>query len=331
MTTTLQTINASASPEVQMNENAASLSPAAAFGKKPQTTAGLTFGYYGGTLWVDGVLTEVADGTVVLTNATTNYIERTRAGVVSSNTVGFTAGQISLFTAATSGGVITTLTDQRITNTPFIGLLSKSVAGNSNVTLTAAEARNSILTFSGALTGNISVIVPTVVGLFVVNNQTTGAFTLTVKTAAGTGSLVPQSSQCLLYCDGTSVLAATGLLTSSSTAGIGYATGAGGAVAQATSRTTGVTLSKLTGTITTDTTSLAALAAATFTVINTLVAIGDVVLVSQRSGATNVKTDVRVTAVAAGSFNITVHNIDAATAEVGAIIINFAVIKAVSA
>jgi hypothetical protein len=103
--------------------------------------------------------------------------------------------------------------------------------------------------------------------------------------------------------------------------------GPGGSVTQITSRSTGVTLSKRIGTITTDTTSLAALAAATFTVTNTKVAVGDLVLVCQRSGATNVKTDVRVTAVAAGTFNITVHNIDASTAETGAIIIEFRVLK----
>src|ERR1019366_7128154 len=54
-------------------------------------------------------------------------------------------------------------------------------------------------------------------------------------------------------------------------AGIGYATGAGGAVAQITNRSTGVTLSKLTGQITTHTASLAGLAAATFVVTNTTV------------------------------------------------------------
>jgi hypothetical protein len=51
--------------------------------------------------------------------------------------------------------------------------------------------------------------------------------------------------------------------------GIGYATGAGGAVTQATDRTTGVTLSKLTGQITTNNASLAAGAEAEFTVTNT--------------------------------------------------------------
>lgn len=110
---------------------------------------------------------------------------------------------------------------------------------------------------------------------------------------------------------------------------IGYDIGAGGTVIQATSRTTGVTLNKLCGTITTNTTSLAALAAATFTVTNSQVGINDVIIVSKRSGSTNVKTDIRVTTVAAGSFSITIHNIDAATAEVGAIVINFTIIKAV--
>lgn len=113
---------------------------------------------------------------------------------------------------------------------------------------------------------------------------------------------------------------------------IGYING-GSTVTQATNRSTGVTLSKLCGAITTDTTSLAAEAAATFVVTNTLVEIGDVVVVSQRSGSNGGNTNVYVSAVASGSFSITVANNNAAagTAETGAIIINFAVIKAVTA
>ena len=117
------------------------------------------------------------------------------------------------------------------------------------------------------------------------------------------------------------------------TGGIGYQTGEGGAVTQITSRTTGVTLSKLAGTITTHTASLAAEGTADFTVTNTLVAIGDVVVVSVQSGSNGGGTIVSVSTVAAGSFAIRVHNgnVAAGTAETGAIIINFAVIKAVSA
>ena len=160
-----------------------------------------------------------------------------------------------------------------------------------------------------------------------------------VTDETGTGALVFANTPTLVTpvlgaATGTSV-AVTGAITSSGPTGggIGYATGAGGAVTQITNRSTGVEVNKLTGAITTDTTSLAAEAAAAFTVTNSTVAIGDVVVVSQRSGSNGGNTDVYVSTVAAGSFAITVANNNAAagTAETGAIIINFAVIKAVSA
>lgn len=124
-----------------------------------------------------------------------------------------------------------------------------------------------------------------------------------------------------------------GLLSSSTSAGNGYSTGAGGAVTQATNRTTGVTLNRVCGTITTNNASLAAEAAAAFTVTNSSVAIGDVIAVSQQSGSNGGNTDIIVTTVAAGSFQLTVANNNASggTAETGAILINFAVIKSVSA
>lgn len=116
---------------------------------------------------------------------------------------------------------------------------------------------------------------------------------------------------------------------------IGYSRG-GAAVTQQTNRATGVTINALSGTITTNTASLAAQASAEFTVTNSLVAIGDVVVVSQQSGSSNVAgvagtTHVHVVTVAAGSFIISVDNNSTTTADTGAILINFAVIKAVSA
>lgn len=127
------------------------------------------------------------------------------------------------------------------------------------------------------------------------------------------------------------VLTPRAVLSRGPTAGVGYATGAGGAVTQATNRTTGVTLNTVTGAITTNTASLAAGASATFIVTNSAIAVTDTIVVSVRSGQTNKETSVAVTRVAAGAFDITVHNQHAATAEVGAIIINFTVIKGVAA
>lgn len=130
----------------------------------------------------------------------------------------------------------------------------------------------------------------------------------------------------------TSAILADGFLAKGKTTGIGYKTGAGGAVTQITSRATGVTLDKLCGTITTDSTSLAAGAEATFVVTNAKVAAADVVVVAIKSGGTTVGSTVAVvTAVAAGSFSITVSNLHASTADTAALVINFAVIKSVAA
>ena len=122
------------------------------------------------------------------------------------------------------------------------------------------------------------------------------------------------------------------ILTTSSS-GIGYTTGAGSTVTQQTNRTTAVTINAICGAITTNNASLAAEGTADFTVNNSRVAIDDVVAVSVRSGSNGGGTIVSVIGVAAGSFTIRVHNgnVAAGTAETGAIVINFAVIKAVSA
>jgi hypothetical protein len=121
-------------------------------------------------------------------------------------------------------------------------------------------------------------------------------------------------------------LTATGTIVSTGTAGVGYATGAGGAVTQATSRTTSVTLNKTTGAITLYSAAGSA-TAATFTVTNSTVAATDVIILNQKSGTD--LYDLMVTAVAAGSFNITFRTTGGSTTETP--VFNFAVIKAVAA
>jgi len=123
-----------------------------------------------------------------------------------------------------------------------------------------------------------------------------------------------------------------GLHSSNATGGIGYDTGAGGSVTQLTSRTTGVTLNAICGTITTDDEVLLAEENADFTVTNSAVAIGDVVAVCIQSGGDSGSTVVEVVTVAAGSFVISVANHGAAAPyETAAILINFAILKSVSA
>ena len=110
----------------------------------------------------------------------------------------------------------------------------------------------------------------------------------------------------------------------SSTGTLGFApsTGVGGAVTQITSRTTGVTLNNSTGAITLFSAAGSA-TSATFTVTNSQVAATDVIVLNQKS-ATNLYI-LLVTAVSAGSFNITFYTTGGTSTD--APVINFAVIK----
>ena len=92
-----------------------------------------------------------------------------------------------------------------------------------------------------------------------------------------------------------------------------------------------MTLNTLTGTITTNNASLAAEGSADFIVTNSTVAITDVIILSIQSGENGGGTVLSVQDVTAGTFAIRVHNgnVASGTAETGAILINFAVIKGV--
>lgn len=125
-------------------------------------------------------------------------------------------------------------------------------------------------------------------------------------------------------------IATSGQIKSSGSAGIGYAAGAGGAITQNTNKSTGVTLNKICGQITTNNAALAAGAEATFTVTNSTVAATDVPVVAHASGGTSGAYAVVVSRVQAGSFNITITNLSAGSLS-EALVINFAVIKAVAA
>jgi hypothetical protein len=107
-----------------------------------------------------------------------------------------------------------------------------------------------------------------------------------------------------------------------STGTLGFVAGAGGAVTQLTSRTTGVTLNASCGQITMFSAAGSA-TAATFTVTSSQVAATDTIILNQKSG-TNLYA-LLVTAVVAGSFNITFYTTGGTATD--APVINFSVIK----
>ena len=91
------------------------------------------------------------------------------------------------------------------------GVLSKSVAGSADVTLTSTnfttdESRHAVLQLTGALTGNINVIIPNVQKTYFVFNNTSGSFTLSLKTSSGTAVEIPQGAKEYIYCDGSNAI-----------------------------------------------------------------------------------------------------------------------------
>ncbi len=94
-----------------------------------------------------------------------------------------------------------------IASLAFPRIVTKSVAGGADVVLTQLEQRCAILVLTGALTANINVIVDNTVWSWQsIYNGTSGNFSVTVKTAAGTGVAVTQGKRAALHCDGTNVL-----------------------------------------------------------------------------------------------------------------------------
>ena len=110
--------------------------------------------------------------------------------------------------------------------------------------------------------------------------------------------------------------------------GLGYGTGSGGAVTQITSRTTSVTLNKTNGAVTLFTAAGVTGSWTTFQVLNSTVAATDTVVVSVKTGATNTYI-ASVPSVSAGNFSITFISLAGTASD--APVINFAVIKAVTA
>ena len=118
----------------------------------------------------------------------------------------------------------------------------------------------------------------------------------------------------------------TGAVTT--TGSIGYATGAGGTVTQATSKSTGVTLNKITGEITLNGAALAAATIVSFTLTNSTIAATDVMILNHVTTGTRGGYTLNAQC-AAGSAVIYVRNNTAGSLS-EAIVIRFAVVKGVT-
>jgi hypothetical protein len=105
-----------------------------------------------------------------------------------------------------------TNTNLELLSASIAGHATVNIAGSGTYTLTVAngatdEARMAFLTLTGALTGNRTVIVPDLAKTYVIRRNTTGNFTVTVKTALGAGVQIPSGATVQVACNGSTVFA----------------------------------------------------------------------------------------------------------------------------
>jgi hypothetical protein len=179
-----------------------------------------------------------------------------------------------------------------------------------------------------------------------VTRQITLALMFTSPTLTNASLITPAlgtpASGDLSNCTGSPVLTAPSLgiatatsLTStsniliSSAGKLGYTTGSAGTVTQATSKSTGVTLNKSNGQITLNAAALGADTTVSFTLTNSVIAAGDVLILNHISGGTAGSYLLNAQS-AAGSASINVRNITVGSLS-EAIVIAYAVIRATTA
>jgi hypothetical protein len=174
-----------------------------------------------------GQVTVDPDGTGTIDGLSTKDYQPSESSVIISDgsnyyTLGF--GQASVF-----------VFDYTVINIP----------GTGNYTLSGSELNRIVYKFTGVLTGNRNVIVPSTVQQYWLDNSTTGSYTLTVKTSSGTGVTISQGSRAIYYCNGSDVVDAdtstVSFPVSVSQGGTG-ATTAGGALINLGGTSTGIAL-----------------------------------------------------------------------------------------
>lgn len=126
-----------------------------------------------------------------------------------------TSLQIKLITDGTESG-----TWGNSTNTNW-NLMEQAVAGvqsitmiNADYTLTVVngasdEARNAVLVVGGTNSAIRKIVAPLVPKVYMVFNNTTGGYAITIGGSTGSVATIPTATTCFVYCDGTNFYAGT--------------------------------------------------------------------------------------------------------------------------
>jgi len=121
----------------------------------------------------------------------------------------------AILQAAGFGGLWVSTVENNTSNpdTGGAGWTSLAFEGSQAITVTTADVTVSqiqsaypVIIVSGTLTGARNLIFPAIVGEWIIQNNTTGSYTLTAKTASGTGVTLTQGQSTFVYGDGANIV-----------------------------------------------------------------------------------------------------------------------------
>jgi hypothetical protein len=241
-----------------------------------------------------GGIQSTANAIYNVQNANTKTVADAAIGATGSQYIGWNATG-----SATAVGL-----GNQSTGTGGVFYEGYKARGGNTTTITAAASGDDILTIRGNIYDGAawrsSARITFNVDAAVSSGDAPGAITFST-TSDGAGSVtdrfkIDSSGDCLVI--GTSLL--------------GYGTGSGSSVTQATSRTTGVIINNPVGRITL-VSAAGSTTWASFTVTNSTVGTSDLIVVNQRTGTD--LYEIHVTAVSAGSFRLSFRTTGGTTTE----------------
>ena len=106
----------------------------------------------------------------------------------------------------------TTNTNWQLIEDSVAGVAQVTVSGSTGATLSVAngttdQSRNAVIVVTGSLSTSVAIVAPLVKKVYIISNQTSGGFAITIGATTGSTVSIANGLTTLVYCDGTNFFA----------------------------------------------------------------------------------------------------------------------------